>query len=317
VTADLMLSDSPNSAATVDPRVGAAAPSSASPHPRVSICIPAYQAERHLRATVDSVLAQQGVDLEVVIVDNHSSDATSSILRDLNDSRLRIIRNPATVSMVENFNLAVSMCRSEFVKLICADDVLAPTCIAAQAAVLDGAPDVALVAVQTDFIDDQGRLLRPARGLRGINGRRDGQHVVRQIVRSGTNPIGAPVAAMFRRDHFERCGGFRDDLLFVMDTDLWIRLLHHGDFVGLSTPLASFRIGSQSASASTSARSQLAQQFALVNRVCADRRWSITATDRLVGRLAAYDMQARRYGLFRLAAWRDARQARRAGGDGR
>ena len=132
------------------------------------------------------------------------------------------------------------------------------------------------MGVQLDFVDDAGSLMRPARGLRGITGRQRAERVVRQIVRSGTNPIGCPVAAMFRRDDFLRCGGFRDELLFVSDADLYVRLLQYGEFYGVPRTLAAFRIGSASASATTAARSQLAQRAAFVRALSADPRWGVT-----------------------------------------
>ena len=83
------------------------------PRPKVSICVPAYQAERHLRSTIESLLAQNYLDFEIVIVDNHSTDGTADILKTFDDPRIRVIRNEATLSMVDNFNLAVSQCQGD------------------------------------------------------------------------------------------------------------------------------------------------------------------------------------------------------------
>lgn len=272
----------------------------------VSICIPAFQAERHLQTTIESVLAQDyaGLDLEVVVVDNNSSDGTREILAKLADDRVRVIRNEATLPMVDNFNHAIRQSRGEFVKLVCADDTLEPDCVAAQCEVLAANPDVALVAVRTDFIDDEGKLLRRARGVARIAGRHSAPRVVKEIVRSGSNPIGSPVVAMFRRSDFDRCGGFVGDLPFVMEMDLWVRLLRGGDFVGIPRVLASFRIASGTTTALTSARSQLGQQIEFARRVALDARWQITLIDRVVGRIRCYDMQARRSLLYLLSAAR-------------
>jgi glycosyltransferase involved in cell wall biosynthesis len=272
----------------------------------VSICIPAFQAERHLQTTIDSVLAQDyaDLDLEVVVVDNNSSDGTGEILAKVTDDRVRVIRNETTLPMVDNFNYAVRQSRGQFVKLVCADDTLEPDCIAAQCDVLSANPDVALVAVRTDFIDDEGNLLRRARGVARIAGKHSAQRVVKDIVRSGSNPIGSPVVAMFRRSDFDRCGGFVGDLPFVMEMDLWLRLLRGGDFVGIPRVLASFRIASGTTTALMSARSQLGQQIEFARRIAADGRWQITLTDRIVGRVRCYDMQVRRSLLYLLSALR-------------
>jgi glycosyltransferase involved in cell wall biosynthesis len=288
------------------------APSTVAKRPKVSLCIPAYQAEDYLQATIDSVLAQNYADMEIVVVDNNSSDGTRAILESIDDDRVRVVRNPATLSMADNFNLAVQLCQGTFVKLLCADDTLEPGCLAAQAAVLEDNPDVALVASQTDFIDDDGVLLLRARGLRGIVGRQSAQRVVRQVVRSGRNPIGAPVAAMFRRADFDRCGGFDGDLLFVMDMDLWVRLLRNGDFVGVPRALASFRVRTDSSTALTAASSQLAQQLEFVRRMYEDTRWEVSAFDRAIGRVRAFDMQLRRCLLFELSRMRVVTRHRRA-----
>jgi glycosyltransferase involved in cell wall biosynthesis len=280
--------------------------------PAVSLCVPAYQAEQHLRATIESLLTQTHGNFEVVIVDNHSSDGTAQIVDSIADDRVRVVRNESTLPIIENFNTAVRLCRGEFVKLVCADDILEPDCVAVQSAILRRFPDVALVGAQTDFIDGDGALLRPARGLRGITGRHRAEHVVRRLVRSGTNPIGAPVATMFRRADFDRCGGFRDDPLFYSDADLWVRLLQHGEFYGIPRTLASFRFGSETVSATLAARSQFAQQGEFVRRLSTDRRWGITSLDVILGRLNAFDKQVRRCVLFAISKRRGTRRRQAA-----
>jgi glycosyltransferase involved in cell wall biosynthesis len=276
--------------------------------PAVSICIPAYQAQRHLRATLDSALSQDSDDFEVVIVDNNSSDGTAGLLDGLTDPRVRVLRNDVTVPMIDNFNIAVRRSHGRYVKVVCADDILTPDCVRVQAAVLDTMPGVTLVSARTHFIDDDGEMMRPDRGLPGIVGRQSADHVVRRIVRSGTNPIGPPVAAMFRRADFDRCGGFRPVTSFLSELDLWVRLLNSGEFYGVPATLAAFRISSDSTTALTSARSQLAQILGFSGLLAADPVWNITAGDRLHGRLCSYDMQLRRTGLYALSAMRSGRR---------
>lgn len=286
----------------------AISPSDRKTCPAVSICIPAYQAKRHLKATLDSALSQNSDDFEVVIVDNNSSDGTGRLLDGFKDPRVRVLRNNVTVSMIDNFNLAVRRSRGRYVKLVCADDLLTADCVRVQAAVLDSMPSVTLVSARTHFIDDDGEMLRPDRGLPGIVGRQSAEHVVRRIVCSGTNPIGPPVAAMFRRTDFDRCGGFRHVTSFLSELDLWVRLLGRGEFYGVPDTLAAFRIASDSTTALTSARSQLRQILGFAGTLADDPVWNITAGDRVRGRLRSYDMQFRRTGLYALSAMRSSRR---------
>lgn len=123
---------------------------------------------------------------------------------------------------------------------------------------------------------------------------------------------------MFRREDFDRSGGFRQVTSFLSELDLWVRLLDRGDFFGIPSTLASFRIASGSTTAMTSARSQLRQQLGFSDGLAADTRWSVSTGDVLYGRLRSYDMQLRRTGLYALSNLRNRRRCavqRRAGKD--
>jgi glycosyltransferase involved in cell wall biosynthesis len=280
-------------------------------HPKVSVCIPAYQAEQYLQGVVDSILAQDYPDLELVVVDNNSSDGTRAILEDVKDDRLRVIRNTATLPVFDNWNFTVRQARGDFVKLICVDDTLGPGCIGAQAAVLESMPEVALVSVRTDYIDDDDEVVMGSRGLPGIVGRVPADRVVQQIIRSGGNPIGGPVSVMFRRTDFERSGGFDPNYPFLADMHLWVRLLCSGDFYGVPGTHASFRIRRGSMHGLTSARDQLAQSIEFDRLLAADPRWNISTADRVRGRVRCYEQTLRRTVLFASTTWRVKRRGRR------
>lgn len=280
--------------------------------PRVSLCIPAYQAERYLRETLDSCLAQDYADLEIVVVDNNSSDGTRGILDDVTDPRVRVIRNSTTLPVIENWNLAVRESRGEFVKIVCADDVLEPDCVTAQSAILGNRPNVALVSSRINFIDAEGHLLRRARGLGGIVGHQTGERVVRRLVRTGSYPVGPAVAVMFRRADFERIGGFGGDLIMTNDIDLWVRLLRGGDFFGEARTLGALRFTLGSLTSSMTMRSQLAQRSEFIRRLSADPQWNVSFLDRILGYVNRYDMQLRLTLLYKLSAMRSRMRNRKS-----
>jgi glycosyltransferase involved in cell wall biosynthesis len=280
-------------------------------HPKVSVVVPAYQAEEYLQGVLDSILAQDYPDLELVVVDNNSSDGTRAILEAVKDDRLRVIRNTTTMPVFDNWNFTVRQARGDFVKLICVDDKLRPDCIGAQAAVLESMPEVALVSVKTDYIDDDDEVVMASRGGPRILGRVPAERVVQQIVRSGGNPIGGPVSVMFRRVDFERSGGFDPSYPFLADMHLWVRLLHNGDFYGVPGTHASFRIRRGSMHGLTSARQQLAQSIEFDRLLAADPRWNISAVDRVRGRVRCYEQTLRRTALFASTTWRVKRRSRR------
>ena len=137
--------------------------------------------------------------------------------------------------------------------------------------------------------------------------------MIRRIVRSAKNPVGAPVSVMFRRADFDRCGGFRGPNLFTLDMDLWARLLRMGHFYGMPETLAAYRIQAGSLTALTSARTQLAQQDRLTRRIVDDPYWRIRYVDRLVGQINRYDVLLKRTVLFKLSSLRASRRRLRLG----
>lgn len=277
--------------------------------PAVSLCIPAYQAEKHLRETLEAAFAQTFEDMEIVVLDNNTTDGTRRILEEADDPRLRVERNDSTLSMPDNWNRVVEMCRAPLIKLLCADDLIDENCVADQAEILMNNPDVALVSCKTDLIDDVGKPLRRSTGLRRLTGKRDGRTVVRHVVRSGGNPIGPSAAVTFRREDFQAVGGFRGDLLYPMELELWTRLLQKGDFVGMPDRLAAFRITADTATALTSAKSQFGQQIELSRRIVREGGWRVGFADVLIGWIGAVTMQARRSFVISRSAWRSNRRS--------
>lgn len=115
--------------------------------PSVSVVIPNYNYAHYLREAVESALSQADVNVEVVIVDNASTDGSAEIAALLSeaDSRVRSVLRETNQGQVANFNEALSYARGDYVVLLCADDLLAPGSLARGTALLDARPDVAFV----------------------------------------------------------------------------------------------------------------------------------------------------------------------------
>ena len=279
--------------------------------PSVSVCIPVYRGEQFLAETIRSVLDQTYRDFELVILDNASPDDTGRIARSFGDHRIRIETNATTLPQPENWREAVRLCRGPLIKLVCADDLLHPRCLEYQVGPMEADPGLAVVAARRHMIDERSRVLVPRRGLTGLTGVRSSVEVARHVVRNGANPIGEPGGVLFRREHYFAVGGWRPERRFVMDLDLWIRLLQHGEFLGLPETLAAFRIGQESLSADNEA-TIYTEQKAYLEELGATPHLQVRRTDLLLGRMRAPMGRMRRRALFRMsrrAARRDERLA--------
>lgn len=126
--------------------------------PRVSIGLPIYNAERFLRQSLDSILAQTFSDFEVIIVDNGSTDSTPQICQEYlaRDSRLRYYRNARNLGVSRNFNRAFDLSCGEYFKWCTHDDLYSPDFIEKCVEVLDNNPDVVLCYSKARGIDEHG-----------------------------------------------------------------------------------------------------------------------------------------------------------------
>lgn len=253
----------------------------------VSVCIPVYNGADHLRETLESVLTQSLEAVEVVVVDNASTDATSQILSEFSDDRLRVIRNDSTVSVYENWTRAVSATRGKYVKVLAADDLLHPTCLERQLEAFEAHGDgVALVASQRSILNEHGNVLIPHRGLGRLSGRVDGEHAIARCVRRGTNIFGEGAAVLARGDLIRSALPWPSDYPYMTDLVMWFRLLEQGDLVAIREPLASFRAHQGSWSAEIAAF-QAQQAASLFNSVAAHPGNSVRRSTVLIGGLRA------------------------------
>lgn len=192
-----------------------------SPIPRVSWLIPVYNGESFLAEALDSVLAQDFTDFEVVVVDDGSTDATATILADYSarDPRMRVVAQP-NGGIVSALNTGLAQCRGEIVARMDADDVALPHRLSFQVAYLDARPGCVLVGGYAVSRDAGGEITHRTNG---------GRHRVTDLsifpprVCVSMHPL-----ITLRRSVLEAVGGYRADHPHAEDYDLFIRLAAFG-----------------------------------------------------------------------------------------
>ncbi len=182
---------------------------------RVSVVIPCYNAARTLAQAVDSALAQTHPDVEVVIVDDGSTDESATVAARYG-TRVRVVRQPNR-GLSAARNAGVEAATGTYVTLLDADDVLLPECLARRVALLDAEPQLGLVAGWFREIDVDGAPIERTPELRQVWR----EAPFRQAVRRNWGP---PVGWTFRRDAYFRVGGFDPLLRSCEDWDFVIRV---------------------------------------------------------------------------------------------
>jgi glycosyltransferase involved in cell wall biosynthesis len=277
--------------------------SAAAPH--VSVCLPVFNGEPYVREAIASVLAQAGVDFELVVVDNASTDKTVAAVLEFGDPRLRLLRNDSNIGAGRNWSRCIAEARGDLVKILCADDWLYPGALAREAALLDDVSNqhVVLVTAARDVVDESGRrLLRRGWGAR--EGRVEGRAAIRRMARRGTNLVGEPSAALFRRRAALACGLFQKNATYAVDLEFWCRLLLAGDLYAIPESLSAFRVSGGSWSVRVVAQ-QTADMKSFLAGLHSDRRFGVSTLDvRLGGARASLNSALRRL-LYQGLRWRD------------
>jgi glycosyltransferase involved in cell wall biosynthesis len=218
----------------------------------VSVVIPVHNGIQHLPETLTSVLAQTRIPDEIIVVENSSTDGTAEWLAKHVPAGVRVVVQPEMVSAAANWTTAVQLATGQLVTLLCADDVLEPTAIEVRSRVLEQHPNAVLAASQRTIVDNWGATVVRNRGLGRLQGEVDGRDVIRACALRGQNLLGEPCCVMFRKASLDRHLPWDDSLPYVIDLDMYTRVLADGSAVAIRESLASFRMSTGSWSAQLS-----------------------------------------------------------------
>jgi glycosyltransferase involved in cell wall biosynthesis len=175
----------------------------------------------------------------LIIVDNCSTDGTARWIEQkaARVPGIRSFRNAADIGMTANFNACLKHAQGEYVKFLCADDLLLPHSLQRMSQALDEEPQVSLVTGGRRLIDATGSKIA-SRNYAGKDISVPGREVINRCIFGG-NDIGEPSAVMFRRAAAQR--GFRESLLQLMDLEMWLHLLEQGDLANLADEVCAIR----------------------------------------------------------------------------
>jgi glycosyltransferase involved in cell wall biosynthesis len=129
--------------------------------PLVSILLPVHNAEKHLKGCLESLLNQSYKNIEIIAIDDKSSDKSAKILRSFKklDKRLRVYQNVKRYGISLTLNRAARRVRGQLITVMGTEDTYLPTKIKKQVKFLQIHPDVVAVGTQCQFIDEAGKKL--------------------------------------------------------------------------------------------------------------------------------------------------------------
>lgn len=215
-------------------------------HSTVSIVIPAYNSEKTIERTIQSVLKQTYENFNLIIVDDCSTDNTVQKAKKFDDSRISIVCNNENIGFESNWNKALSRATGKYIKLLPDDDVLDENALQLQINILEKYPDVVLVGSKRNIVNSDDKVLLTRGSALGNSSFCKYENALKFIVRYGTNPIGEPGSTLFRKETARKIGQFNGIYPHFIDLDFYVRLLKYGDYYFIDQVLSNFRVWERS-----------------------------------------------------------------------
>jgi len=229
----------------------------------ISVLMPVYNAEKYIKAAVESILKQTFTDFEFIIINDGSTDGTLKILEDyaLQDKRIHLISRE-NKGLVATLNEGIDLVKSPLIARMDADDIAFRTRLTEQVEYLMHNPDVVCVGSFFELMDEKGR------GLTVLESPITDKDIQNDLIK-GHTVICHPTVLM-RTESVCKVGKYREKYYLVEDLDLWLRLGEVGRLSNIPKALMKYRILGTSVS-SVAGKKQIATAKSVVENACQRR----------------------------------------------
>lgn len=209
--------------------------------PWLSVIIPTYNGELYLPFALDSIIAQEDPDIECIVVDDGSTDATISILNTYHDILpIKILQRERLGNWVANTNYALSFARGEYICFLHQDDLWFENRLSTMKRIINQFPEVGFFLHSSSFVDVDGNYLGLWRcPLPVFPEIIKPEVMMEKLLIQNFVSIPAPI---FKRNIALKVGGLNEVLWYTADWDLWLKISACSDTLYCSEPLSGFRI---------------------------------------------------------------------------
>jgi len=202
--------------------------------PMCTVAIPVFNRKDMVLRAAASALQQDVPGLDVLIVDNCSTDGTWEALQRISDPRVRLVRNSHNVGLFGNFNRCIDLATGTYLRFLCSDDTLTADCLEPEIKAMEASPSAVMLS-------SRARRVSPSGGVLGMHadhfppGCYDGTTATAGILRFtaeyGFNPLNYPSGVLLRTSVVRKAGYFDTTMRLAADVDLFLRVLAAGDLL--------------------------------------------------------------------------------------
>ena len=280
---------------------------------RISCGIPVYNQASTIEQTVLSVLNQQDLFDEVVIIENHSTDGTAEVLKIFGD-KIKVITPPCHNGIAQNWNFCIDRLSNNWFSLLSGDDLLKPGFVGSVKAAITACPNAALVRTDWDLINGLGDLMHTHHQLSVARITPPPKNWQEQLY----GPKVSFAAFATRKDLWEQVGGFPLDFHLFHDWMFWLKLAPLGPFIRVPKSLAQYRVQERPEIDKNRVALRLFDEFHYVMDILPKLPWEISNPDSKIRKVRAAKLREllnflNRYPdlinnekcMSKLAAWAD------------
>ncbi|MBD2439454.1 glycosyltransferase [Nostoc sp. FACHB-110] len=233
--------------------------------PQISVIIPVYNGEKTIEKTLNSVLNQTFKSLEVIVINDGSTDSTLHIIKNINDSRLQVFSYP-NAGLAASRNRGLSRCVGKYISFIDADDLWTPDKLDSQIQLLENNSDAAVAYSWTDYIDGNEQFFKAGRRVT-VTGDVYKQLLQWNFLENGSNPL-------ICYEAIQAVGNFDETLKAAEDWDMWLRLAANYKFVVVPKAQILYRVSANSMSSNI--KVQEIESLKVIERAfCSDKATSL------------------------------------------
>jgi len=257
-------------------------------YPKITILMSVYNGEKYLREAVDSILNQTFKNFEFIIINDGSTDKTEEILKDYNDSRIKIYKNKRNLGVAKSLNVGLKMAKGEYIARQDSDDISTPKRLAVQADFLDRHPAYAVVGVFPKVINEISDKIRYGqRPIKDID--------IRKTLKTKNCIVHG--SAMIRMRCLHDVGLYDESMANSEDYELWLRLAKKYAFRNIAKFLYVLRLHNKNLDAAYIKEQQI---FVALGKIKNNSSNIEETTEHFLNRIARYrSIPAKKFFIFK------------------
>lgn len=202
-------------------------------NPKISVILPAYNAEKYLKVAVDSILSQSFGNFELLIINDGSTDFTKEVILSYNDERIRYIENEKNLGLIETLNKGILLSKGKYIARMDADDICHLSRFQMQIDFMEKNPEYVICSSsRKEFVQDISHFHLSILPVDNISIR------IHSIFSTPfTHPAVMLRASIFKENNLV----FEDGYKYAEDYQLWIKILQYGKGYNFKMPLLYYR----------------------------------------------------------------------------